>query len=124
MFQIFYILNFEKNALAFFSKLIFTMNSFDVFFQGALLGSPVVTMRTSKRSFSSMDPHVIVQICLLASPVVTMRTSKRFFSSMSHHVFIQNTLGLKSFTTFFTFVLSYSCNLDQKQFCFYHFTIK
>ena len=51
-------------------------------------------------------------------PVVTMRTSKRFFSSMSPHVVVQTTLVLKSFTTFFTFVVSYSCNLDQKQFVY------
>ena len=80
--------NFEKNALAFlifFSKLISTMNTFDVFFHVVISGSPVVTMRTSKRFFSSMSPHVSVQTHLL----------------------------MKSFTTFFTFVVSYSCNLDQ-----------
>ena len=84
----------------------------DVSIQIALLGSPVVTMRTSKRFFSSMSPHVVVQIALLGSTVVTIRTSKRFFSSMIPHVVVQTTLVLKSFTTFFTFVVSYSCNLD------------
>ena len=51
---------------------------------------------------------VSIQSALCGSSVVTVRTSKRFFSSMSPHVVVQILLGLKKFTTFVTFVVSYS----------------
>ena len=54
-----------------------------------------------------------IQLVLLPKGPVTLRTSKRFFACMNPHVLVQIPLLLKSFSTFFTFVLFYSCNLDQ-----------